>query len=349
MIDSPQLSISIIVPAYRAESYIHKTVKALRVAGASADDILVVDDASDDKTLAVAESAGARVLRLDQNLGPAAARNAGAAEATHADILLFVDADVVVHTDAVNRIRQAFQSDPSLTALFGAYDTRPEAPERLSRLRNLLHHWGHSTASGEATTFWTGLGAVRQSAFAAIGGFDATLDFMEDVDFGMRLWKAGGMLKLDHSIQGTHLKQWTLGSIIKTDLFGRAIPWSRLLLDAGNRDVPKSLNAGRTGQACVLAVAVSLLALVFMPVLPFALSIALIFASLTLIWLTHASFFRLIERLPTDATERGDKPAALFLLWLIYLLAGCGFAWVLGETAVQAAASSVKSLRSNSS
>ena len=58
--------------------------------------------------------------------GPAEARNTGAGEGA-GDVLVFVDADVVVHPDAFTRIRGAFGADPSLVAVFGAYDEKAGA------------------------------------------------------------------------------------------------------------------------------------------------------------------------------------------------------------------------------
>src|SRR3954447_6074518 len=109
------------------------------------------------------------VQREPANVGPAAARNLGAA-ATTADVLVFVDSDVEVHPDALTRIHERFAADPDLTAVFGAYDDAPADPGLTSRYRNLLHHHVHAGAAGEAETFWAGLGAIRRDAFEAAGG-----------------------------------------------------------------------------------------------------------------------------------------------------------------------------------
>ena len=102
---------------------------------------------------------------------------------------MFVDADVEVHPDALERIRIAF-SDPATTAVFGSYDDSPSVPTTVSTFRNLLHHHVHQTNPGPTTSFWTGLGAVRRTAFEEIGGFDAEryrVPSIEDIDLGRRL------------------------------------------------------------------------------------------------------------------------------------------------------------------
>ena len=69
----------------------------------------------------------------------------------------------------------------------GPYDDAPASRGTVSEFRNLLHHHVHHESPGEATTFWTGLGAVRRDAFERVGGFDPSLDWLEDIDLGMRL------------------------------------------------------------------------------------------------------------------------------------------------------------------
>lgn len=175
------------------------------------------------------------VVTGPRGAGPAAARNAGVARARGA-IVVFVDADVEVHPDALARLRAAFDHDPGLAAVFGAYDERPAAPAVVSRFRNLLHHHVHAGAPGPATTFWAGLGAVRREAFAAAGGFDAQRfprPSVEDIDLGMRLHAAGERIALDPAARGTHLKRWTLRSMLRTDLAARGAPWVALRLERG--------------------------------------------------------------------------------------------------------------------
>ena len=186
-----------------------------------------------------------------------AARNAGAGRAS-GEILVFVDADVAVHSDAFSRIRARFEADPALTAIFGSYDDAPSAPGVVSTFRNLLHHHVHQESAGTASTFWAGLGAIRREAFEAVGGFDE-LRFpypsVEDIDLGMRLAARGARIELDPRIQGTHLKAWTLWSMLRTDLVGRGIPWVVLLLR--HRASINTLNLGWTHRfsaaSCIFA------------------------------------------------------------------------------------------------
>jgi GT2 family glycosyltransferase len=178
------------------------------------------------------------------NAGPAHARNAGARQAA-GELLVFIDADVVVRGDAFARIRDAFDADPGLSALFGSYDDAPEAPGIVSMFRNLLHHHVHQSSAGPASTFWAGLGAVRRDVFLAAGGFDQArfrVPSVEDIDLGMRLARAGGKILLDPHLQGTHLKAWSFGQMIRTDFARRGVPWIELLLRDRDRASRSALN-----------------------------------------------------------------------------------------------------------
>ncbi|MBM5816193.1 MAG: glycosyltransferase [Cyanobacteria bacterium K_Offshore_surface_m2_239] len=188
-----------------------------------------------------------RLVATGRRSGPAAARNLAAQQAT-GEVLVFVDADVELHAESLFKIRQAFLEDPSLDAIFGSYDDAPAAPGVVSRFRNLLHHYTHQNHAGSASTFWAGCGAMRRDVFLRLGGFDTAYHqpSIEDVELGLRLWRQGGHLVLDPSIQGCHHKRWTLHSMVITDIRQRAMPWSQLLL--AEKDTPATLNLSLRGR-----------------------------------------------------------------------------------------------------
>jgi GT2 family glycosyltransferase len=250
------------------------------------------------EAIRTAEEPPEEVIVVEQGDGPAAARNAGALRAT-GEVLVFVDSDVLPHRDAFTRIRRAFDERAELTALFGSYDDAPPAPGAVSAFRNLLHHHVHQTGGGDATTFWAGLGAVRRDAFAAVGGFDSERyprASIEDIDLGMRLVARGGWIELDPRIQGTHLKAWTLASMVATDFARRGVPWVELLLR--ERGGSSALNLGWRHRASAV---ISLIAAVALLRGRFRLAAG---SLLGLAVLNH-SFYSLLAR------RRGSAEAAL--------------------------------------
>ena len=206
-------TISVVVPATDRPTTLPRCTAALQRAASAAAPVEIV------------------VVNGPRGLGVCAARNAGAERAS-GDVLVFVDSDVEVHPDAFARIRAAFAGDPGLTAVFGSYDDAPPGGT-VAAFRNLLHHHVHQRGAGPASTFWSGLGAIRRDAFLAAGGFDGERyphPSIEDVDLGARLVADGARIVLDPAIQGTHLKAWTLRSMVRTDFARRAVPWVALLL-----------------------------------------------------------------------------------------------------------------------
>jgi GT2 family glycosyltransferase len=247
------------VPARDASATLTAVLPALRAALPPDGEILVVDDGSADDTSAVGAAGGARVLRENAAKGPAAARNLGA-RAASGDVLVFLDADCRPHEDAIELLLGALE-DSTVAATFGSYDDHPEARSWVSLYKNLAHHFVHQRSAEEASTFWAGLGAIRRDVFLAAGGFDESYlrPSIEDVELGYRLKAAGHRIRLVRGAQVTHLKRWTLGSWLASDLRDRAVPWARLL--RGGRPLPSSMNFTASDRAASALVALALLLL----------------------------------------------------------------------------------------
>ena len=176
-----------------------------------------------------------KLLRLEINKGPSFARNFGAQQ-SKGDYLFFLDSDVIVLPDTFEKLQVHFLESSDYDAVIGSYDDDPLNKSVISKFRNLLHHYTHQRASEQATTFWGACGGIRKDIFLDSGGFNATfsLPSVEDIELGYRLSEKGITIFLDKSMQIKHSKKWTLLSMIRTDIFLRARPWTRLLLRYNN-------------------------------------------------------------------------------------------------------------------
>jgi hypothetical protein len=325
-VKAAEAAISVIMPTIDWGPVFEHCLLAARAALRTGDQLLVVFDGPAPPPPAWLQNSGAVVLQTGERAGPAAARNLAAQQAS-AGILLFVDADVALHPDAVQRVGVRFSEDSALDALFGSYDATPAAPGLVSQFRNLLHHHTHTCQPGPACTFWAGCGAVRRDRFLALGGFDAETyrqPCIEDVEFGLRLHAAGGQILLDPSIKGTHHKRWTFSLMVRTDICQRAIPWSRLLLR--RQQIPSTLNlsaTARSSAALSLLGALSLMGLVVPALRPWLLLPAL--GAPLLVMLLNLPFLAVLRR-------QGGMPLALAggpLLFLYLLYSSLSFAGVL--------------------
>lgn len=261
MFATGKLSVSIIVPTDRADVNLRRCLTSISAACSPAVELLVVVDGGDACAQDVAHQFGARVVTTPVRSGPGVARNT-AAQFALGDILFFVDSDVLVPGDAVAQVLQAFTDHPDVAAIFGSYDDAPDAPNFVSQYKNLLHHYVHQQGREDASTFWTGCGAIRAEDFRDLGGFDAVyhIPSMEDIELGYRLRSAGRRIRLVKSLQVKHLKHWTARSLVQADFLARALPWSRLILTSGV--LINDLNVTVRSRVCAVLVYGLLLTLV---------------------------------------------------------------------------------------
>lgn len=225
--------LSVIVPFHRGLPLLTRCLAALDRLPDETELIVAADGALDD-CHRVAAARGARVVTNHARSGPASARNLAVRTAS-GDVLVFIDADVIVSRGALERVVHVFREEPQTSAVFGAYDERPAEPGFVSQYKNLAHSYIHQSSAGAARTFWAGFGAVRREAFLSVGGFDERFrrPSVEDIDLGYRLAAAGHVVKLDPLLRACHLKRWTLRSMMLSDIRDRGIPWTQLVLRSG--------------------------------------------------------------------------------------------------------------------
>lgn len=255
--------ISVIIPVYNGEKFLPGCLDALASTPYRNYELIVVDDCSTDRSVEISREKGARVLQMARQSGPGGARNLGAQEA-RGEVLFFVDADVVVKPDTLERVAANFMGHPEIAAVFGSYDDEPAEKNFISQYKNLFHRFVHQQASTEAETFWAGCGAVRRDVFLAVDGFDAERyprPQIEDIELGYRMRRKGHRILLDKQLQAKHLKRWTLKSMLHADIFCRAVPWSMLIFES--KGMVNDLNLQTTDRISAGLLGLSLLILPF--------------------------------------------------------------------------------------
>lgn len=320
---------SIIIPVYNGGPQFRRCLEAIDQSSFDDWELIVVDDGSSDGSTALARRSGVRLIETGSQQGPAAARNYGARLA-RGQYLYFIDADCELHADTLANIAAHFNINPDLEALFGSYDDAPGAPNFIAQYKNLFHHYVHQNSYQEASTFWTGCGAIKRQLFLTLGGFDVQRyrrPSIEDIDLGYRLKQSGGRIHLVKHVQVKHLKAWTLASLLKSDIFDRGIPWTRLLLR--DRSFSADLNLQTHNRVSVAAVYVLLGALLAAPFQPLAILLAVGLAGLLLY--LNFSLYRFFYHKRGWLFSLGVIP----MHWLYYLYNGvsfgCGLALYLSD------------------
>ena len=317
---SRQISISVVIPVFNGGTSFRRCLESLKSSKVQPDEVIVVSDGDTDGSWRVAESFGLQVIRLQSSRGPAHARNVGA-EAAKSDVLFFVDADVTLKPETLSRVKRQFQQHSNLAALIGSYDDEPGASNFLSQYKNLFHHHTHQVSSEIASTFWGACGAIRRSIFSQVGGFDESYrkPCIEDIELGYRLKRFGYNIRLCKDIQVKHLKCWRPLSLLRAEIFYRALPWSRLILR--DRRFDADLNLSYRNRLSVLFVFLFIGSLIgsFISPLSLVATVSLSVGLLLINWEVYQFFYR--------------KRGLLFTLqvvpwhWFYFLYGGAAFGY----------------------
>lgn len=218
--DGTWMTFTAVVPVYNARPTLAKCLRALRGAGGSELEIIVVDDASTDSSASIATPNATKVIQSKHRLGASGARNRGSEEAS-GEILLFVDADVAVPADTFQRLRRLFSAEGHPDAVQGVYSHHCPHSNAASQYKNLYYHysWVYLVSDLHLVSAASFCFAIRRERFISLGGFDPriTAPTVEDADLGLRLVDSGGKIVLDKDLQVIHDRNYTFGNLLRYD------------------------------------------------------------------------------------------------------------------------------------
>lgn len=160
---------SVVVPARNAAATIGACVDSLLALEPPALEVIVVDDASHDGTGDLAARHGARVLRVETNVGPGLARNLGA-EAARGRFLAFTDADCEVPPDWLAACHRGF--DDAVCGVSGPYAGTTQANLVTLLMDRCLRYRQRALPEYIDSSITANL-MVEREAFLAVGGFPA--------------------------------------------------------------------------------------------------------------------------------------------------------------------------------
>ena len=116
------LTVAVVIPAWNEEESIERTIRSVQAQDHSCR-IIVVDDCSTDRTGAIARSCGVEVLTAKQNQGSKARAINLAIPEIKEDLMVIVDADTTLATNALHKLMHAF-SDPKVMVACGMVHSR---------------------------------------------------------------------------------------------------------------------------------------------------------------------------------------------------------------------------------
>ncbi len=222
--ESRRPPLSVVIPVHNGGLDFERCLRRLRESDQAEFELIVVDDGSTDDSATLAESYGAIVIRHEtaEDPPPRGSRS----RYGEGSVVFFLDADVAVHRQTLSEPSAALKPTRTCPPCSARMMTRRLIPGRSASFATsstaLSTSKGVRRRGQARATFWTGCGAIRRQDFLDLGGFDPHLyrrPAIEDIEFGYRLTRAGCQVILARDIQATHLKRWSLGSVIKTDIF----------------------------------------------------------------------------------------------------------------------------------
>jgi glycosyltransferase involved in cell wall biosynthesis len=198
---------SVVIPAYNEEKYIHRTLRALRNQVFTDFEVIVKDGGSHDQTVKIAKKFADKVVSVPDS-SAAEARNQGARYAK-GEILVFMDADTFLPSEALERFSKLMNSEQVVGV----------SCRKVPQTRNLLDRLLYEFVN--VSTFVSckmGLGGahgncmlVRRSVFEQIGGFNPNIIVAEEQDLVRRALKFGKyVFLLDSCVfeNPRRLKEW---------------------------------------------------------------------------------------------------------------------------------------------
>ena len=210
------MKISLIIPAFNEEKRIGDCLDAaLRSGGGMLREIIVVDNASTDRTAAeAAKRAGVRVVREDAK-GVQHARQRGFREAT-GDILAYLDADTRMPAGWCEHVLGEFARDPNLACISGpyVYYDIPRWQQFLVRI-----YWYLAMPLYFVIGYMAVLGnlAIRRDVLEKMGGFDTSIDFYgDDTDTSRRAKQFGAMKFMPGLVMETSGRRLSGQGLLKT-------------------------------------------------------------------------------------------------------------------------------------
>ena len=177
------MKISFVIPAWNEEKLLGATIKSIQQSAQAYDlEIIVADDASDDRTAEIANGLGAKVVSCkNRQIGPT--RNDGARVAT-GSILVFVDADTIISESVVRETVEAIKNGAVAGGSFPMFEGKlPLLAKVLTPTLRIMFKILRVAAG--AYMFCT------PETFESAGGFDPKFFAAEEVHLSNKLHKFG--------------------------------------------------------------------------------------------------------------------------------------------------------------
>lgn len=283
-IERQEIAVSIIIPAHNAADHIVECIEAILRSEYKNYEILVVDDCSSDGTAELIRTLPCSIFRTKERSGPAGARNLGVQNAK-GNMLLLIDADIVIKPHTIGQLLRAFLRKSSIAAVCGIYDRGLKYRNISSLYQRSYNEYKRVFLPSFGPYLSTAICCIPRALMEEVGGFHPHIYTSEDYDLGIRLTSHGRVNFFDRSIEVTHNKHVSFAELIRQK-FQYAANMMMLKLNLPDRREGGKLDVKQTFSIAMDQIAAVLLS---WPLL-IAGILAMIFRSTVLAW-TALAFF----------------------------------------------------------
>jgi len=223
---SPNLSVSVIIPAHDEEKCIESTVKSVIDSDYGYEvEALVVDDGSCDRTYEIVSEMArkdrrVKIIRTD-HLGKALAVNEGVRNSS-SEVVVLLDADSSLMPDALSKLVAPFEEGKvgAVSGIIGVFVNRNILTWFQEFEYVLSSMWRYIFDKIECTYVLPGFCALRRTYLEDVGLFE-TDTLSEDFDIGLKMHKAGYKVLMSKALMKTNVPQSLKG------LMGQRFRWGR--------------------------------------------------------------------------------------------------------------------------
>lgn len=240
--------VSVIIPNFNGGNTLGKCLEAALTSRYDNFEVIVVDDDSQDNSLAIVAQYPCKLVRLAQHGGAAVARNRGA-EHARGDVFFFTDADCLMRDDTLALVAASLAFEGPEAIMGGTYTVAPYDRRFCSRFQSAFINYFEAKSAPAADYIATHALAIHADVFRRYQGFAENLmPILEDVEFSHRLRRAGCRLIMNPAIQVQHIFEYSLFRSLR-NAFVKSKYWicyaianRDLLADSGTASIGLKVN-----------------------------------------------------------------------------------------------------------
>ncbi|MBU0763193.1 MAG: glycosyltransferase family 2 protein [Candidatus Altiarchaeota archaeon] len=283
---------SIIIPVHNAQATLKKCLDSIFNLDKGDFEVIVVDDKSTDKSKTIAEEYPCKIITLEKNAGAASARNTGK-DNSAGEVIVFIDADVILKKDALQVIDEDFKKYKDIVAITGLLSDECPYDGFFSQYKNLYMNFIFRKCQKYIEFLYGSIIAIKREDYLK---FDKNIKCTDDTELGQRYKELGKKILLEQKLEVVHLKEYDFFSIIRNDFL---VPfwWTKsFIMHRGYEDIYQKRRFSHAKMDQIMSILISFL---FIAALPFIQHTWAKIASITLAILffyLNAKFFAFIYR-----------------------------------------------------